>query len=108
MNFNENPTESKESISSAAIQPDLCALDFLTENSGSGLNVKCEFGMGAVAVIQCYRRLDRRTCPRLSLALANAIKQEYRTLIFDFSYCSYDERVLANLFDRAGSSGLTW
>ena len=99
MNLNENPAESKASFASVAIPRDLCALDFMIQDSvGSNLNVKCEFGMGAVAVIQYYGRLDRHTYPRLSLALANAIKQEYRTLVAS---------VLTDLFDMACSMGLT-
>jgi anti-anti-sigma regulatory factor len=96
MDLNEHCDEKK----SPPCPSVMYALRFLTQNPAED----CESGS---ALIQCVGRLDRRTYPQLSQMIENAISKDCRTIIFDFSCCSYDERVLADLVDLALAMGIT-
>jgi len=83
-------------------------IDYLFTDAGrTQLQVECEFGTGSIALVRCCGRLDVSSLPQLLAVIHSAFDQEYHTLIFDFTYSSYEEASLSTLFTRLAGRGMT-
>jgi len=71
------------------------------------LDVECEFGMGPVALLRCGGPLNGATLGQLLSVVRSAREQEYRVLIFDFTYCSHEPQTTATLFAELAEWGIT-
>ncbi len=86
----------------------LTALDILTQAAPSEwLKVEIEYGVESIALVRCSGQVCAATAGKLSAAIDAAVKCDYTTVIFDFTYCICDNAAVEQVFASALQKNVT-
>ena len=86
----------------------LTALDILTQTAPrEWLKVEIEYGVESIALVRCSGEVCAATAGKLSAAIDAAVKCDYTTVIFDFTYCICDHKAVERVFAGALQRNVT-
>ena len=83
-------------------------LDILTQAAPrEWLKVEIEYGVESIALVRCSGEVCAATIGKLSTAIDAAVKCDYTTVIFDFTYCICDNTAVEQVFASALQRNVT-